>query len=73
MTNNDLLNQLRVRRGRIQELMAIQKLNDAVELLRAESFYVDAIIYYRERHGGMDGVVLELPLKTGGKITSKVS
>lgn len=58
MTNNDMLDQLRYRRDRISELMALQVNDLARELFRAESNYVNTQIEYRERYGGLDGIVM---------------
>jgi hypothetical protein len=61
MTNDDILNQLRSRRDRIKELMPLQKILLATELLRSELNYVESLIEYRERHGGLNGIVLLPP------------
>ncbi len=57
--NNDILDQLRYRRKRNGELMALQTRALVTELLRAESNYVESLIEYRERHGGLEGVILD--------------
>lgn len=64
MTNIDILNQLRFRKRRVGELIAMQNSQDAKNLLSAEEWYVDAMIEYRERHGGMEGVILKEPNDT---------
>lgn len=58
MSNSDILDQLRARRDRIKALTAMQTRHLAGELLRAELHYVEAQIDYRERYGGMDGIVI---------------
>ena len=59
MSDKDRLDQLRFRRDRINELMTLQKKHLVLELLKAELFYVEAMIEYRERHGNMEGVILQ--------------
>ena len=61
MNNTEIKEQLRYRSSRIRELIPLQTVNDAVNLLNAELNYVEAQIEYRERHGGMEGVVIEKP------------
>lgn len=61
MTNEETIEQLRYRRLRIEELIPLQNVALAVDLLRAELFYVDLTIEYRTRHGGLTGIVLAPP------------
>ena len=58
MTNEDIIQQLMFRRGRIDELIALQTNPDAKVLLHAERQYVEAQIDYRSKHGGLNGVKL---------------
>jgi len=51
MTDEDAIQQLMFRRNRIEELIAIQKDEHHKNLLRAEQFYVDALIDFRRAHG----------------------
>ena len=58
MDNNEIKAQLRYRANRIKDLLAIQTEPDASYLLKTELTYVEAQIEYRERHGGMEGIIL---------------
>jgi hypothetical protein len=53
LDNDFWLEQLRHRRSNIEELKQIQTNQDAVSLLNAELWYVDACIEHREKHGGI--------------------
>jgi hypothetical protein len=56
--NEKDLSALRYRRQRIDDLIAVQTSSDCADLLKAEAFYVDETIRFRERHGGMTGFVM---------------
>jgi len=59
MTNKDILDQLRFRREKISRLQLLQKNSLAIELCKAELYYVNSLIEYRERYGGLDEIILE--------------
>lgn len=56
MNNEDMIQQLIYRRDRINELIAIQNHDDAKSLLSMERMYVESIIEYRQKHGGMSKI-----------------
>lgn len=58
MTNEDSIQHLMYRRDRIKELIQIQTLEDAKDLLAAEKMYVEATIEFRSKHGGMEKIKL---------------
>ena len=60
MTNQDTIAHLQDRRTRVEVLIGIQTHQDAIDLLRAELFYIDAQIHYRTKHGGLADIVLSV-------------
>jgi hypothetical protein len=58
MNNENTIQQLIYRRDRIDELIAKQVHDDAKTLLSMERMYVEAIIDYRSKHGGLTKIIL---------------
>lgn len=58
MNNEDSIQYLLYRRDRIKELIPLQTLEDAKDLLAAEKMYVEATIEFRSKHGGMEKIKL---------------
>jgi hypothetical protein len=59
MSNDEIIFNLRERIKRLDALELIQKNFEARVLIAAERDYVDALLRYRETHGGMTGVILQ--------------
>ena len=56
MLNTEIIFQLRERRKRLMWLESAQTKYEAKELVMRERFYVDTLLNYREKHGGLVGV-----------------
>jgi len=59
MSNDEIIFNLRERIKRLDALESIQTNFEARVLIAAERDYVDALLRYRETHGGMTGVILQ--------------
>jgi hypothetical protein len=58
MTNAEIIFQLRERLQKLRELEKVQETHMAAELVKAERNYVEALLDYREKHGGLEGIKL---------------